>query len=82
MKAPIVLAVDTPNLDIAKQWVASTQESVSVYKLGLEFFLSFGHDGVRAIQSETDADIFLDLKLHDIPHTVEDQSCGGCCSWN
>ena len=71
MKAPIVLAIDTPNLDIAKQWVASTQESVSVYKLGLEFFLSFGHDGVRAIQSETDADIFLDLKLHDIPHTVE-----------
>jgi orotidine-5'-phosphate decarboxylase len=71
MKAPIVLAVDTPNLDIAKQWVASTQESVSVYKLGLEFFLSFGHDGVRAIQSETDAYIFLDLKLHDIPHTVE-----------
>ena len=71
MKAPIVLAVDTPDLDIAKQWVASTQESVCVYKLGLEFFLSFGHDGVRAIQSETDADIFLDLKLHDIPHTVE-----------
>jgi len=71
MQAPIVLAVDTPDLDVAKQWVASTQESVSVYKLGLEFFLSFGHDGVRAIQSETDADIFLDLKLHDIPHTVE-----------
>ena len=71
MKAPIVLAVDTPDLDIAKQWVASTRESVSVYKLGLEFFLSFGHDGVRAIQSETDADIFLDLKLHDIPHTIE-----------
>jgi orotidine-5'-phosphate decarboxylase len=44
---------------------------VSVYKLGLEFFLSFGHEGVRAIQAETDADIFLDLKLHDIPHTVE-----------
>ena len=71
MKAPIVLAVDTPDLDIAKQWVASTQESVSVYKLGLEFFLSFGHEGVRAVQAETDADIFLDLKLHDIPHTVE-----------
>jgi orotidine-5'-phosphate decarboxylase len=71
MKAPIVLAVDTPDLDIAKQWVASTRESVSVYKLGLEFFLSFGHEGVRAIQAETDADIFLDLKLHDIPHTVE-----------
>jgi orotidine-5'-phosphate decarboxylase len=70
MKAPIVLAVDTPDLEIAKQWVSATQESVSVYKLGLEFFLSFGQEGIRAIQSETDADIFLDLKLHDIPHTV------------
>ncbi len=71
MKAPIVLAVDTPDLDIARQWVSATQESVSVYKLGLEFFLSFGQEGIRAITSETDADIFLDLKLHDIPHTVE-----------
>lgn len=71
MKAPIVLAVDTPDLEIAKQWVAATHDSVSVYKLGLEFFLSFGQEGIRAIQSETDADIFLDLKLHDIPHTVQ-----------
>jgi orotidine-5'-phosphate decarboxylase len=38
--------------------------------LGLEFFLTFGSDGVKAIQAETDSDIFLDLKLHDIPHTV------------
>ena len=71
MKAPIVLAVDTPDLEIAKQWIACTQESVSVYKLGLEFFLTYGHEGVRAINNETDADIFLDLKLHDIPHTVK-----------
>jgi orotidine-5'-phosphate decarboxylase len=71
MKAPIILAVDTPDLEIAKQWVAATHDSVSVYKLGLEFFLSFGQEGIRAIQSETDADIFLDLKLHDIPHTVQ-----------
>lgn len=71
MKAPIVLAVDTPDLEIAKQWISCTQNSVSVYKLGLEFFLTFGHDGIRAIKNETDADIFLDLKLHDIPHTVK-----------
>jgi orotidine-5'-phosphate decarboxylase len=71
MRAPIVLAVDTPDLDTARKWVACTEESVSVYKLGLEFFLTFGHEGVRAIKSETDADIFLDLKLHDIPHTVK-----------
>lgn len=69
-KAPIVLAVDTPDLQTAIQWVRATQEHISVFKLGLEFFLTFGADGVKAIQDETDSDIFLDLKLHDIPHTV------------
>ena len=69
-KAPIVLAVDTPDLKTAVEWVKATQESVSVFKLGLEFFLTFGADGVKAIKDVTDSDIFLDLKLHDIPHTV------------
>lgn len=70
MKAPIVLAVDTNDLGTAQKWIEATNDSVSVYKLGLEFFLTFGQDGVRAIKNVTDADIFLDLKLHDIPHTV------------
>jgi orotidine-5'-phosphate decarboxylase len=69
-KAPIVLAVDTPELDTAIKWIKATQDHVSVFKLGLEFFLTFGSDGVKAIQDVTDSDIFLDLKLHDIPHTV------------
>lgn len=73
-KAPIVLAVDTPELDIAIEWVKATQDSVSVYKLGLEFFLTFGSDGVKAIKDVTNSDIFLDLKLHDIPHTVSGAS--------
>ena len=70
MKAPIVLAVDTQDLDTAQRWIEATQDHVSVYKLGLEFFLTFGHEGVRRIKGVTDSDIFLDLKLHDIPHTV------------
>ena len=70
MKAPIVLAVDTPDLATAQRWIEATQDYVSVYKLGLEFFLTFGHEGVTRIKGVTDADIFLDLKLHDIPHTV------------
>jgi orotidine-5'-phosphate decarboxylase len=70
MKAPVVLAVDTPDLDTAQRWIEATQDYVSVYKLGLEFFLTFGHDGVARMKDVTDADIFLDLKLHDIPHTV------------
>ncbi len=69
-KAPIVLAVDTQELSTAIEWVKATQDYVSVYELGLEFFLTFGSDGVKAIRAVTEADIFLDLKLHDIPHTV------------
>ena len=69
-KAPIVLAVDTPDISTAVAWVKATQDWVSVFKLGLEFFLTFGADGVRAIKDVTDSEIFLDLKLHDIPHTV------------
>ncbi|CAB4583293.1 MAG: orotidine-5'-phosphate decarboxylase [Actinobacteria bacterium] len=70
MKAPIILAVDTSDLDTAISWIEATKESVSVYKLGLEFYLNFGAAGVANVMSRTGADIFLDLKLHDIPHTV------------
>jgi orotidine-5'-phosphate decarboxylase len=70
MKPPVILALDTSDLPTAKAWVKSTHEFVSVYKLGLEFFLNFGAEGVQAIKDESGSDIFLDLKLHDIPHTV------------
>jgi len=70
MKAPIILAVDTSDFDTALAWIKNTRDSVSVYKLGLEFYLNFGSQGVSRIIEETDAEIFLDLKLHDIPHTV------------
>jgi len=69
-KAPIILAVDTSDLELAKSWIAHTAEHVSVFKLGLEFFLNFGREGVRAVTENSDAKIFLDLKLHDIPNTV------------
>jgi len=43
---------------------------VGVYKVGLEFFLKFGHQGVRKLHEYGDFELFLDLKLHDIPNTV------------
>lgn len=70
MSAPIVLAVDTPDLAVAKEWVKATDGIIEVVKLGLEFYLTFGNEGVRQIAESTQSDIFLDLKLHDIPHTV------------
>jgi orotidine-5'-phosphate decarboxylase len=70
MKAPIILALDTSDFECAVAWIKATEDSVSVYKLGLEFYLNFGAAGVAQIVKRTGAEIFLDLKLHDIPHTV------------
>ena len=70
-KSPIILALDFPDIDSTKQMIHQTEDSISIYKLGLEFFLAHGKNGVREIQNAfPDIDIFLDLKLHDIPNTV------------
>jgi orotidine-5'-phosphate decarboxylase len=70
MKSPIILALDTEEIEVAKKWISLTRDFVGIYKLGLEFFLKIGQKGVRAIQQESACEIFLDLKLHDIPNTV------------
>jgi orotidine-5'-phosphate decarboxylase len=70
VKAPIILAVDTSDFETAISWIKATEDSISIYKLGLEFYLNFGAAGVEEVIKRTGAQIFLDLKLHDIPHTV------------
>lgn len=70
MKAPIILATDTSDLVVAKEWANLVAPHISGIKLGLEFFLNFGADGVREVMADHDLDLFLDLKLHDIPNTV------------
>jgi len=69
--SPIILAVDTSDFDTARAWIDATRESIDIYKLGLEFFLTFGSAGIESIARENGASIFLDLKLHDIPNTVK-----------
>ena len=69
--SPIILAVDTSDFDTARAWMDATRESIDIYKLGLEFFLTFGAEGIESIARESGASIFLDLKLHDIPNTVK-----------
>jgi len=44
---------------------------VGLFKVGLELFIAEGPDLLREIRNRTDAGIFLDLKLHDIPATVK-----------
>lgn len=69
-KAPIFLAIDTTDFEAAKTWVRATHDHVAGFKLGLEFFSAFGLEGVKHVKEFTDGDIFLDVKLHDIPNTV------------
>lgn len=70
-KSPIILALDFPDIEETATMIRKTSHSISIYKLGLEFFLAHGKPGIREIQSHfPEIEIFLDLKLHDIPNTV------------
>ena len=67
-ESPIILAVDTSDFDTARAWIEATRESIDVYKLGLEFFLTFGAKGIQTIADESGASIFLDLKPVSYTH--------------
>ncbi|WP_404339101.1 orotidine-5'-phosphate decarboxylase [Sphingomonas sp. MMS12-HWE2-04] len=69
MSTPIYVALDTPDLDRAKQLAQRVRGHVGGIKLGLEFFMANGRHGVREM-AEIGLPIFLDLKFHDIPNTV------------
>lgn len=69
-KAPIAVALDAPDLATMQNWAKEVSPYVSVLKVGLEVFLRDGHESVNAVREVSDCDIFLDLKLHDIPATV------------
>ncbi len=68
-KNPIILALDVNSLTKAQSIVSDLKNYIGGIKIGMEFFNSFGPEGVRDI-SKFDIPIFLDLKLHDIPITV------------
>ncbi|WP_293881202.1 orotidine-5'-phosphate decarboxylase [Sphingomonas sp.] len=69
MTSPIWIAIDTPELDRAREIVTRVKRHVGGIKLGLEFFAANGRAGVRTM-ALLGLPIFLDLKLHDIPNTV------------
>jgi orotidine-5'-phosphate decarboxylase len=68
--APIAVALDAPNLEVASQWAGLVTPHVSTVKIGLELYLRYGPDVVASIRGASGVQIFLDLKLHDIPATV------------
>jgi orotidine-5'-phosphate decarboxylase len=68
--APIAVALDAPDLETAARWAALVTPHVSTVKIGLELYLRYGPDAVASVRGASGVDIFLDLKLHDIPATV------------
>ena len=66
---PVYVALDTTDLDYARQLAARVRGSVGGLKLGLEFFNAHGPAGVRPFL-DMGQPVFLDLKYHDIPNTV------------
>jgi orotidine-5'-phosphate decarboxylase len=57
-------------METAARWANAVQRYVSVLKVGLELFCRHGPDVVNVVRGGTGLDLFLDLKLHDIPNTV------------
>jgi len=72
MTSKIFCAIDTPDIEQALNLVKQLSDTSLHFKLGLEFFNARGIAGVEKIRAVINekSEIFLDLKLHDIPNTV------------
>jgi orotidine-5'-phosphate decarboxylase len=66
---PVLTAIDTPELATAMKLGDSLARLTGGFKLGKEFFMAEGPQGVLRVAGDK-TPLFLDLKLHDIPNTV------------
>jgi orotidine-5'-phosphate decarboxylase len=70
MTKQIITAVDESNPDLFKEIINSLDSDLCMVKIGSVSFNALGHEAVLYVASKG-FDIFLDLKLHDIPNTVK-----------
>jgi len=68
-KGKLILALDVHEYEHALDLVDKFHDHISIFKVGLELFLSAGPRIVEDIHRR-DRKVFLDLKFHDIPTTV------------
>ena len=68
--AELIVALDVNTREEAVAKVKAIGEGVDFYKIGLELFTAEGPDVVKAVK-DLGKRVFLDLKFHDIPRTVE-----------
>jgi len=67
----LIVALDAPDIGVAENWVATLGGSVTFYKIGMELIYGGGGLGLAERLIGSGKKVFIDLKLHDIPHTVE-----------
>lgn len=68
--AELIVALDVQTRDEAVAKINEIGDAVGFYKIGLELFTAEGPDVVKAVK-DLGKKVFLDLKFHDIPRTVE-----------
>ena len=76
-RSHLAFAVDYPDAEAARTAVQQIAPHVGVLKIGLELFVREGPKAAR-IGLDLGCDTFLDLKLHDIPETVERAVANAC----
>jgi orotidine-5'-phosphate decarboxylase len=74
----VVFALDFSSVERARPAALAVRDAVGMLKVGLELFVGAGPSAV-ALGAEAGRPVFLDLKLHDIPETVE-RAVGGASS--
>ena len=70
MTKSIIVAIDETNKDSFLNILDSLDSNLCMIKIGSVSFNALGHDVIH-LAAEKGFDIFLDLKLHDIPNTVK-----------
>lgn len=81
IKERLIVALDVDTFDQAKDLVDSLYPTVKLFKIGGQLFTAFGPDAVKLVGAKGGR-VFLDLKFHDIPHTVFcSTSSGTSCSF-
>lgn len=65
----LILALDTGDLSQVRRLVRLLAPEVGMFKVGKQLFMRGGPEAVTTIR-DLGGEVFLDLKFHDIPHTV------------
>ncbi|WP_188398028.1 orotidine-5'-phosphate decarboxylase [Sporomusa sp. GT1] len=65
----LIVALDVASMADVRQLVETLGDAVSYYKVGMQLFYSVGMECLTFLR-EQGKDVFLDLKMHDIPNTV------------